>query len=360
MAYKAITEKSLISFIIPTHNRSHLLHKLLEDLIKFSINSLVEILVVDNNSTDKTKEVAQKFSDNNVRYVFEGNTSFTKARGTGAREAKGDVIVFLDDDIVISQDIATPLRKVFAENSKAAVVGVKIVPKFEKVPPAWVLDLQESFNGYSLYDLGDEERIVDAVPGPFMAIRKSAYDEVGGFPPDTIGVETNTGKRSFKKLYIGPGDYGFCLKCRDRGYQVIYMPSVVIGHMVLTTRLTKEFWVSRMVGEGHCLALSYDNMAKLYNKYHKNDLSKSKNYYKFLQYSLKSKMKRLVDRKTPLLADELWYLFYKSLIDMEHAIANNPGLSKYLWELGVEGVADKNFDAVLQKLPDMYKNLTLS
>jgi glycosyltransferase involved in cell wall biosynthesis len=347
-----------ISIIIPTHNRANSLSWLLKNIFVLNENINFEIVVVDNNSKDETKDIVKNFSEK-VRYVFEPSTSFTKARYRGAQAAKGDILLYLDDDVIVNSGTLKEVVRIFSKHSKCAVAGGKILPSYEQSPPSWVLDLQKKFNGFSLYDCGNEVKKVDSVPGPIMAISKKVFFEVGGFPPDTIGVETNSEKKTFKKLYVGPGDYGLCLLCRKAGYEVIYSPAISVYHSVPPFRLTKEFWLSRMIGEGHSKAVTMMNMEdfKLTRfEAMKNRCSNKKNLFK---HFVNAKIKRLKGCKEPLLYDEVSYEYYKAFIGMESILRRDKTLAKYLWKLGYEGVSDKNFDVVLSKLPKAYQKLAM-
>ena len=350
--------KPYISLIIPTHNREKYLKNLLDNILTLKDQTKFEIVVVDNNSNDGTVELVKNYSDK-VRYVFEKNTSFTKARKTGAENAKGEIIIYLDDDVILESGCIDEAYRIFKEKEDCAVVGGKILPFFEQEPPEWVLDLQKSFNGLSLYDLGDELKIVDAIPGPFMAIRKKVFEEIGGFPPDTVGVETNSAKKTFKKLYIGPGDYGFCILCRERGYKIYYSPKIKLQHVIPPFRLTKEFWISRMVGEGHCAVLFRINEPS----FKRDKFSEFRHnlflFSKYIKHFFSAKLKRIKNEKIPLIPDEIWFEYYWSFLKMKKTLIRNKGLAEYIWQLGYQGIADDNFDSVLSKLPKDYQKLAL-
>ena len=204
-----------LSCIIPTHNRCASLERTLTSLMPMLQEADAEVVIVNNNSTDQTQKVAESFGQR-VRVVFEGRTAFTRARSKGAESAQGDVLLYLDDDVVVERGSLTEVNRVFETYSDAGVLAGRIEPEFEVVPPDWVVSCQLTFNGLSIYspsnlaNLGVGFQEVKWAAGPMMAIRRDTYDEVGGFPPDTIGVETNTSGKSYRKLYVGPGDYGLC------------------------------------------------------------------------------------------------------------------------------------------------------
>ena len=343
----------LISIVISTHNRAKSLKRLLDNILSLNSQISFEVVVVDNNSKDETRDLVKTY-DKNIKYVFEGNTSFTKARKTGADNTEGNVLLYLDDDVILSKGTLEEVARIFKQEPNCAVAGGKVLPLYEQEPPSWILDLQKSFNGFSLYDLGNEILEVDAVPGPIMAIRKDVFFKIGGFPPDTIGVETNSIQKTFKKLYIGPGDYGLCFFARRLGFKIIYSPKICIKHVIPPFRLTKDFWISRMVGEGHCSALSRIHISG-YDE-HKNQFFCFK---QLLRFYFKAKFKRLKNKKVPLLKDEIWFEYYKALFYMQKVLGKHSELSKYIWELGKEGVSDNNFDIVLSKLPKDYQKLAL-
>ncbi|MFC1894775.1 glycosyltransferase [Candidatus Dependentiae bacterium] len=342
-----------ISLIIPTHNRRDSLNRILKNLLTLKDETFFQIVVVDNNSSDGTVDLVKQ-NYKHVKYVFEKNTSFTKARKTGAENADGEIIIYLDDDVVLEDGCIDEVNKIFKEKKDCAVLGGRIFPLYEQKPPQWILDLQNKFNGFSTFDCGNDLKKVDAVPGPFMAIRKKVFDLVGGFSPDTVGVETNTAKKTFKKIYIGPGDYGFCLLCRQAGYKVFYSPKIKLNHVIPAFRLTKEFWISRMVGEGHCIAVSKANM-DFYKKNYKTFNLK----LKCIKHYIAAQLDRLTGNKSPLVPDDLYFEYYRSFIKMDKVMSKNPDLAKFIWQLGYDGVSDDNFDAVLKKLPKDYQNLAL-
>lgn len=346
-----ISELKKISIIIPTHNRESSLNRVLDNIV--SLNAMVnfEIIVVDNNSKDGTKELVKSY--NNIQYVFEKNTSFTAARRAGANHASGKILLYFDDDVIVGSGTLEEVVRIFSEYPDCAVAGGKVLPLFEQESPEWINELQKSFNGFSLYDLGENVKEVGGVPGPMMAIRKSVYDKVGGFPPDTIGVETNSAKKTFKKLYIGPGDFGLCLLCRQAGYKIIYSPKMCVQHVIPPFRLTKSFWLSRIIGEGHCNAIS--------NKFMPSILLPGwfLNTKRLLNHFIRAKVQRAKGRKGDLIPDEMWYEYYKSLLGMRWVLFKNPGLAKYLWTLGNDGVPDDDFEKVVKKFPKAYQKLAL-
>lgn len=356
-----------LSIIIPTHNRAESLKRAMESIVSLRDEVDFEFVIVDNNSTDNTKKVTENYS-RIARYVFEGNTSFTKARGTGAENAAGDIFLYLDDDVIIHPGSLRKIVSIFGQYKDCGVIAGKILPQYEDVPPDWALACQRSFNAWSLYNpetilhLGTGFQEVNWAAGPMMAIRRDAYEKVGGFPPDTIGVETNSQAGTFRKLYVGPGDYGICHRIQKAGYKVYYSPDVSCYHVVLKARFTVPFWRSRMIGEAHHKAITNREFYNL-------------SYWQLWQERMKAKlnfeawMKRLCQRLKSnatyslqtnfrgMFFEELWLHYFEAYIKMDTVLNKNPDLSGFLWGIGLKGVANGQFEKVVGQFPPEYLKL---
>ncbi len=356
-----------LSIIIPTHNRAESLKRAMESIAASRDEADFEFVIVDNNSTDNTKKVAESYFSI-ARYVFEGNTSFTKARGTGANNATGDIFLYLDDDVIVHPGSLKEIVSIFSQYPNCGVIAAKILPEYEEEPPDWALACQKTFNGWSMYNpeiiphLGTGFQEVNSAAGPMMGIRRDAYERVGGFPPDTIGVETNKQSGTFRKLYVGPGDYGICDKIRKTGYKVYYSPKVSCYHVVLKTRFTVPFWRSRMIGEGHHKAITNRDFYKLSKLRLRKERQKALIYYNVWKDRL---IKRLESNEIYLLrtsfdgmlVEELWVNYYNSYLQMDTVLSKNPGLSTFLWDIGLNGVADSKFEQVISRFPPEFIDL---
>lgn len=111
----------LISVIIPCYNHARYLQDAFDSV--YSQNyPFVEIIVVDDGSTDKTKEATEKNKD--IKYVYQTNKGLSAARNTGIKNSKGDLLIFLDaDDWLLPGAIATNLFFMKAHPESAFVSG---------------------------------------------------------------------------------------------------------------------------------------------------------------------------------------------------------------------------------------------
>ena len=354
-----------ISIIIPTHNRANQLREVIGSLLSLQKEAEFEIVIVDNNSTDNTKEVVGSYSSN-VRYVFEKRTSFTRARNTGAENATGEILLYLDDDVLVNPGSLKKIVEIFSSYPDCGVIAGKILPKFTENPPQWTLECQKIFDGWSLYNpdqfskLKEDFQEVVYAAGPMMAVKRSVYERVGGFPPDTIGVETNKGPKSFNKLYIGPGDYGLCYLVRKAGLKVYYSSAISVYHVIPPIRFTISFWRSRMIGEGYHLAITN----RAFFKFSEIKLFvKRFTYQTYYQHFEKIFLSKLNSSKFKdadfqgIMPEELWLYYYRAYLDMDWVLRKYPDLTQFLWEIGNEGVSNDRFDHIMNRLPVEYKHI---
>lgn len=91
------------SIITPTYNRAHLIGRTIASVLTQTFGDF-ELIIVDDGSTDNTKEIIEAFDDKRIRYLYQTNSERGKARNTGAENAKGAYIFFLDSDDLIYED----------------------------------------------------------------------------------------------------------------------------------------------------------------------------------------------------------------------------------------------------------------
>lgn len=361
-----------LSIIIATHNRGSLLKGALDNVIAISKHSRCtsEIVVVDNNSSDSTRRITADLKKNfgNLRYVFEPRTSLSKARNTGGYEAKGKYLLFLDDDVIVKKGSFDEIASTFNIFQRCGVIAGRIMPKFLEKPPEWVHSAQKIFNGLSLYDkkylpnIRKDFQEVLSANGPMMAVRKNLFHKIGGYPPDTIGVETNLGGKEFRKLFIGPGDYGLCTNARKEGYKIYYSNKVSCFHLIPPTRLTASFWRARMISEGQ-----YEAASSRYFFFQSKPLlglkllTKKLLYLKYKNiFSLKIGRLNRNRGQESVSPEELLLHYHRSHIEMSSVLDKNKSFGRYLWKIGKEGVSDKEYEKVLRKMPRDYKVITSS
>jgi glycosyltransferase involved in cell wall biosynthesis len=241
-----------ISVIICTYNRVDYLSKVLEDLeIQTAIRKDIsfELVLVDNNSTDKTKEVVEDYKKKgniSIQYLFEPKQGKTFALNTGVRAAKGNIIAFTDDDVRIDPSWLWELKKVFDEYDCAGVGG-RIVATWTFEKPEWV----QSEGPYRLmdviiqFDQGDKCCELQSMPyGANMAYKRVMFEKYGLFRLDL-------GPRPGSKIYYE--DTEFALRVKNGKEKLMYAPDAVVYHPVEKSRINKKYFQSWYFGYGGAL-----------------------------------------------------------------------------------------------------------
>lgn len=119
-----------VSIIIPTRNRAVVLKKCLQRLVG-QVNKNDEVLVIDNGSQDNTKKIVLGFQDKlPVKYLFEPRRGSSFARNLGIKKARGEILGFLDDDMLVDKNWVKVVKKVSRE--KNLVFTGKIKHVFDK------------------------------------------------------------------------------------------------------------------------------------------------------------------------------------------------------------------------------------
>jgi glucosyl-dolichyl phosphate glucuronosyltransferase len=277
---KTMSEPLDISIVISTYNRCDMLPGAMKSVLAQEANDVrYELIVVDNNSTDKTREVVESFiaeGDERVRYIFEGKQGLSHARNAGIAAARAPLIVFTDDDVRAASDWVALIKRAFDEHPEVDFVGGKVLPQWEQEPPAWLTS--KHWSPLAIMDYGEEEFYVDmekpiCLVGANLAFRHEVFDEVGLFKPDLQRVKDGVGSME---------DHEFLIRAWKTGRRGLYVPEIVMLAEVQKERLTKDYHRRWHTGHGHFYALMreeemeignarlFDVPAPLYNQALKN------------------------------------------------------------------------------------------
>src|SRR5207249_4997559 len=120
-------ETPQVSVIMSTYNRGELLDDAVRSVLAQRVDSTppFELIVVDNNSTDTTREIIERFAaaDRRVRHLFEPQQGLSFARNAGIREARAPLIAFIDDDVRAEPDWVAAIVRAFRDQPDADMVG---------------------------------------------------------------------------------------------------------------------------------------------------------------------------------------------------------------------------------------------
>jgi len=231
-----------ITIILCTYNRCGSLAKALQSAsaLRLPDSDEWEVLVVDNNSSDKTREVVEEFRGRypgRFRYLFEPQQGKSYALNAGVREARGDVLAFTDDDVTFEpmwlQNLTASLR-----TGEWAGAGGRTLPPRGFSPPRWLsTDWTHALGPLAIFDRGPDAHELTETPfGNNMAYRKEMFERYGGF-------RTDLGPASGSKVPQKNEDVEFGRRLLAAGERLRYEPSAVVYHEIPERRLTRKYFL---------------------------------------------------------------------------------------------------------------------
>lgn len=243
-----------ISVIIPTRNRATLLAEALSSLQHQALpRDQFEVVVVDNGSTDATPGVIAAASRElgNVVAVHAAEPGLHNGRHAGLAAARGDVLVFADDDIEALPTWLASIREAFADPA-VAMVGGNNFPLFLQPPPAWLLKLwnREGRGGYkalpalSVIEFARPPAALSPyyVWGCNFAVRRQVLVAAGGFHPDGMPKEL--------VRFRGDGETHVSRYVEGSGGKCVFHPGASVRHKVTPERMTFDYFRQRGFNEG--------------------------------------------------------------------------------------------------------------
>jgi glycosyltransferase involved in cell wall biosynthesis len=255
---------SAVSILVCTYNRAHLLRETLAALQALAPprKCTVEVIVVDNNSSDNTPAVIGEFD--NGRYptisMHEPRQGKSFALNAGLARASGDVLALTDDDVVPAKDWLQRIVEDFRTRDVHFVFG-KVLPKWSRVPPPELLvpEAQNIWGPLAIVDYGDVP--TDYTPtstsqrppiGANLSFAREALVTIGGWRTD-LGKLNNT--------LLSGEDHEIFMRMRRYGlYAGFYDPLVTVRHFVPAERLTRRYFRRWFFWHGKTQALMLDDL----------------------------------------------------------------------------------------------------
>lgn len=235
-----------LSVVICTWNRGDRLDKTLRSLLASEPPSLaeVELLVVDNASTDNTKIVVERFATAGVRYAFEGSAGLSHARNLGVRLSRSQWILFLDDDVEIESDFFSRYLEEIRRNTDYGFFGGPITPHFEGPRRSWTPYVMESHGWvYSCLELGAPSREFGPHQVPFganLCVRRQLLLQVP-FSPDF----------GYRHGALIPGEETAVInQLRETGVRGKWLYDCAVRHCLPESRNKLMYLLRRAYGQG--------------------------------------------------------------------------------------------------------------
>jgi GT2 family glycosyltransferase len=240
-----------LSIIIPTKNRARLVHKLLASLQDLEgLGKLQpQIIVADNNSQDETWKLLHGIATSfplPLTLLQVERRGKSAAMNEASRAAHGNLLAFLDDDVVVQPNWLCAVQRFFEEKDCQAAQGVIRIPP----PRAENAEIHKLINRYRTIpniDFGPQIEHFHSLNGANFAVSRRALDAVGPFDER-----------------LGPGasgtseDVEFARRLRRKGFPIAYMRDAIVYHNVDPGRLTEDYFRVHHKQQGHSRVIMDD------------------------------------------------------------------------------------------------------
>jgi glycosyltransferase involved in cell wall biosynthesis len=241
-----------ISVVMSTYNRANFLGQAIEALLSQETRGLsYELVVVDNNSTDNTKQVIESYArrDPKVKYVFEKRQGVAYGRNAGIEVAQGEYLAFCDDDVIVPPDWVRQMHAALLRYPDADFIGGKVLVRWGAPPPRW---LDERMAPLACQDFGDKPFKVSlefqrCLISANLGVRRRAFERAGLFDPTTQRVGDGIGSTE---------DYDWELSVWQSGGHGMYVPDVVCSAVVPARRMVKSYHRRWHLGHGKFNAIA--------------------------------------------------------------------------------------------------------
>jgi len=222
-----------------THNHADRLVRTLEDLSALELpKARWELVIIDNASRDETPELLSRHewpAGWSIRVIREEKLGLSNARNRAILEARGEYLIFIDDDETPDSDWLCAYERLI-ETKQLDAFGGRIRVLFEDARPTW---LQDDLLGF-LGELNRFDSITHLTApstsfyGGNFGFRKSVIDRVGGFDA-TLGRKGNDN--------TGGEEVDFYRRLLSAGYKVWWTPEAVIYHRIQAVKLSRRYFL---------------------------------------------------------------------------------------------------------------------
>jgi len=266
--------------IICTRERAESLSRTLTSLqnLRLAAGLTYELLLIDNGSSDKTRELAHSFMETNpeiYRYYYEPKKGKSNALNLGIQKAQGDILAFTDDDVIIDPNWLQKLWDTFVDNKHIVAVQGRILlqRELEALPP-WI----DSANPALLlilpyYDPSASPSYCETLVGANMAFRREAFEIYGLFDPRLGPGASGFGEET---------EFGMRLKAARK--KILFQPAATVFHEYCEERFTWDFWEQRIDKQARGDVIVDTYIKKVKSKRYKRYMRMMENYLKYWFY----------------------------------------------------------------------------
>ncbi len=231
-----------ISVIFSTYNRNEILAKTLNSFLSLDIRNLDwEIIAADNADNTETKRIIERFKDSlPITYLLETKPGKNSALNSALPTAKGELIIFTDDDIIAESDWLIEMWEGAKRWPDYMIFGGRIIANWPSITPSWGKDHPLNMSLFALHDPYDKEKPYEVnhiLPyGPNMAIRKKIFDQGYKYNPDVGPTNRITYKMGSETELLK--------RLMADGFVPVFLPNCIVGHQIRIEQLSAT-WLNR-------------------------------------------------------------------------------------------------------------------
>jgi len=229
LPHRPLPRAPFVSVIVCSYNGGRTLATCLDSLGKLNYPDY-EIILVDDGSTDDTRDIAEQFP--HVRYIYQENHGLSHARNTGAAAAKGEVFAYTDSDCMADVDWLYYLIGTLLSGDYAGVGGPNVTPPAQNWIQACVAAAPGGPSHVLLTDI-----IAEHVPGCNMAFYRWAFENIGGFDAE---------------YHKAGDDVDFCWRLQQAGCVIAFSATAIVWHH---RRFTLRAFLKQQDGYGEAESL---------------------------------------------------------------------------------------------------------
>ena len=245
----------LLSIVVTSYTLDRLkdISELLDSIKAQTYDHTETIFVIERSRElyDRVQAYAEEKAVPNMEVVFNhGEPGLSAARNVGVKQAKGDIIAFVDDDALLFPDWAEEMVKTYEDSSAIGATGA-VLPLWKDVPMGWFPDEFDWVFGCSNFSGLMEKQEARNVFGTNMSFGREAFDSSGLFL-NHLGAKG--GGESGKHELVGDETELSIRVRRKTGKRLLFNPSVKVKHKVYKYRITPMFIARRAYWEGYTKA----------------------------------------------------------------------------------------------------------
>lgn len=244
-----------VDVAICTWNRSALLAQTFDSLSRVDVPPHVRlrVLIVDNNSTDRTPMLIQEFQNSPFGHkheivpLHEPRQGHTFSRNQAVKSANSDLMIWTDDDVIVATNWIAKYVHAANANPDVALWGSVIEPRFETPTPKWVSENWAILKGcFAHRDLGPQSVEFTACRLPYganFAIRTEVQKQ--------FLYDTELGRRG--REVAGEDELDMMRRLLAAGHRGVWVPGAVVEHMIPAERATERYVYDYFAGQGRAL-----------------------------------------------------------------------------------------------------------